>query len=53
MFCASRKSGVGAGGRAQDAVPMAAVVAGCRKALVGPFLVTKLLSSHSALFLAL
>ena len=36
-FCASKKGGIGGGGRvsARGAVHMAAVLAGCRKALVG------------------
>ena len=36
-FCASKKDGIGRGGRisAQDAVHMAAALAGCRKGLVG------------------
>ena len=36
-FCASKKGGIGGGGRvsAQGAVRMAAALAGCRKALVG------------------
>ena len=37
MFCTSRKCETGAGGQAQDAMHMAGVVAGCIKALVGPF----------------
>ena len=36
-FCASKKGGIGGGGRvsAWSAVHMAAALAGCRKALVG------------------
>ena len=36
-FCASKKGGIGGGGRvsARGAVHMAAALAGCRKALVG------------------
>ena len=36
-FCASKKGGIGEGGRvsARGAVHMAAALAGCRKALVG------------------
>ena len=44
-FCASKKSGIGEGGRvsAQGAVHMAAALAGCRKALVGTGLSISLL----------
>ena len=37
-FCSSKKGGIGGGGRvsAQGAVHMAAALAGCRKAFVGP-----------------
>ena len=44
-FCASKKGGIGGGGwvSAQDAVHMAAAMAGCRKALVGTGLSISLL----------
>ena len=44
-FCASKKGGIGGGGRvsARDAVHMAAALAGCRKALVGTGLAISLL----------
>ena len=44
-FCASKKDGIGGGGRvsARGAVHMAAALAGCRKALVGTGLNNSLL----------
>ena len=44
-FCASKKGGIGGGGRvsARGAVHMAAALAGCRKALVGTGLSISLL----------
>ena len=44
-FCASKKGGIGGGGRvsARGAVHMAAALAGCRKALVGTGLAISLL----------
>ena len=44
-FCASKKAGIGEGGRvsALSAVHMAAALAGCRKALVGTGLAVSLL----------
>ena len=44
-FCASKKGGIGGGGRVsgQDAVHMAAALAGCRKALVSTGLSISLL----------
>ena len=44
-FCTSKKGRIGGGGRvsAQDAVHMAAALAGCRKALVGTGLSISLL----------
>ena len=48
-FCASKKGGIGGGGRvsARGAVHMAAALAGCRKALVGTGLAISLLLTQT------